>query len=52
MAKVKDSQNKSEWHGFKSQTCLFFFFFLHFVNLSIAKSPMLPVLFQRNIIVL
>ena len=51
MAKVKDSQNKSEWHGFKSQTCLFFFFFLHFVNLSIAKSPMLPVLFQRNSIV-
>ena len=52
MAKVKDSQNKSEWHGFKSQTCHFFFFFLHFVNLSIAKSPMLPVLFQRNSIVL
>ena len=32
MAKVKDSQNKSEWHGFKSQTC-HFFFFLHFVTL-------------------
>ena len=50
MAKVKDSQNKSEWHGFKSQTWhFFFFFFLHFVNLPVAKSPMLPVLFQRNI---
>ena len=49
MAKVKDSQNKSEWHGFKSQTWLFFFFLLHFVNLPVAKSPMLPVLFQRNI---
>ena len=48
MAKVKDSQNKSEWHGFKTQTCLFFFFFLHFVNLSIAKTC---VIFQRNSIV-
>ena len=48
VAKVKDSQNKSEWHGFKSQTWLFFFFN---INLPIAKSPMLPVLFQRNIIV-
>ena len=47
MAKVKDSQNKSEWHGFKSQTW-HFYFILHFVNLPIAKSPMLPVLFQRT----
>ena len=48
MAKVKDSQNKSERHGFKSQTFFFFFFFFTFYEFTHCKESYAPCVISTH----